>query len=251
MIPDVNASSIPSLDPSSISNTISSSPTGAGRSLIPSSAPNIMPNLISNAPSSFLKCQDKDVSFTLPDGKRTNCVKAKRNRNTICNTRIVQENCPRLCKVCPLCNDSVDKVFMGNEYGMKTCSFAQSNHNVCNIYSWLKKDCPLSCESCCKDQSGEIPLKENISDSITCEFFKLAKNKKYCTWSRIKKSCPESCDLCSTPAPVESMIPDVNASSIPSLDPSSILDFLPSLFLPPLEPLERLQILRQLVDIEC
>merc|ERR1711957_506250 len=167
-------------------------------------------------------CQDKDVSFTLPDGKRTNCVKAKRNQNTICNTRIVQENCPRLCKVCPLCNDSVDKVFMGNEYGMKTCSFAQSNHNVCNIYSWLKKDCPLSCESCCKDQSGEIPLKENIGDSITCEFFKLAKNKKYCTWSRIKKSCPESCDLCSTPAPVESMIPDVNASSIPSLDPSSI-----------------------------
>merc|ERR1712238_169831 len=177
--PNTWASSTPSVDPSHMPTT---NPIAS-----PSDGPNSLPP----------NCVDQDVKigFALPDGRYTNCDKVSLSLNSSCNIKVVEENCPRLCKTCPLCTDSKEYVFMGI-HGKKLCSYAQMDLNLCNTYLWLKDLCPSTCESCCRDQTGSIPFNRMIGSPTTCESFKLAKNQKYCTWQRIQKSCPKSCNAC-------------------------------------------------------
>jgi len=195
--PSFVPSPLPSLLPSAIPSTLPSS--------IPTDHPSIVPSessLPSNVPNSISpSCVDQDIKigFSLPNGHYTNCGEASITLNSSCNTKVVETNCPRLCKTCPLCTDSKDDVFMGL-HGKKSCSYAQMNKNLCNSYFWLKDLCPSACESCCKDQTGPVPFNGIIgSPSMTCESFKLAKNQKYCSQQRIQKSCPKSCNACNTP----------------------------------------------------
>ena len=185
------ASSYPSIIPSLISRSKPSFDPSislfVGPSVMKSRVPNsIPPNCVD---------QDVKIGFALPDGRYTNCDKVSLSLNSSCNIKVVEENCPRLCKTCPLCTDSKEYVFMGI-HGKKLCSYAQMDLNLCNTYLWLKDLCPSTCESCCRDQTGLIPFNRMIGSPTTCESFKLAKNQKYCTWQRIQKSCPKSCNAC-------------------------------------------------------
>ena len=195
--PSFVPSPLPSLLPSAIPSTLPSSIPTDHPSIVPSES--ALPSNVPNSISSSCVDQDIKIGFSLPNGHYTNCGEASITLNSSCNTKVVETNCPRLCKTCPLCTDSKDDVFMGL-HGKKSCSYAQMNRNLCNSYFWLKDLCPSACESCCKDQTGPVPFNGIIgSPSMTCESFKLAKNQKYCSQQRIQKSCPKSCNACNTP----------------------------------------------------
>merc|ERR1712238_566136 len=206
-VPTTSQSTTPTLKPSTLPSIMASSYPSITPTMVLSSTPSVDPSYIptidpsaspSDDPNSLPpNCVDQDVKigFALPDGRYTNCYKVSLSLNSSCNIKVVEENCPRLCKTCPLCTDSKEYVFMGI-HGKKLCSYAQMDLNLCNTYLWLKDLCPSTCESCCRDQTGSIPFNRMIGSPTTCESFKLAKNQKYCTWQRIQKSCPKSCNAC-------------------------------------------------------
>merc|ERR1712238_412895 len=206
-VPTTIPSPLPTLKPSTLPSIIPSSYPSITPTMVSSSTPSVDPSHMpttnpiaspSDGPNSLPpNCVDQDVKigFALPDGRYTNCDKVSLSLNSSCNIKVVEENCPRLCKTCPLCTDSKEYVFMGI-HGKKLCSYAQMDLNLCNTYLWLKDLCPSTCESCCRDQTGSIPFNRMIGSPTTCESFKLAKNQKYCTWQRIQKSCPKSYNAC-------------------------------------------------------
>ena len=144
-------------------------------------------------------CLDQTDPFRLPNGNAITCNQVLPKRNSLCDTKEVQENCPALCKVCPNCDDTVGKVWMGR-HGSQTCDFVREN-DVCDTHFWVKDMCPLSCGSCCVDRNDEIPFNENLGGPMTCESFKLDEFKVYCALERIQISCPDSCKTCAVPPP--------------------------------------------------
>merc|ERR1712238_416358 len=172
-IPSLRPSTLPSIMPSKTQSLEPSSNPSITPTMVLSSTPSVDPSYIptidpsaspSDGPNSLPpNCVDQDVKigFALPDGRYTNCYKVSLSLNSSCNIKVVEENCPRLCKTCPLCTDSKEYVFMGI-HGKKLCSYAQMDLNLCNTYLWLKDLCPSTCESCCRDQTGLIPFNRMI-----------------------------------------------------------------------------------------
>ena len=142
-------------------------------------------------------CTDNAFPFLAPSGKFRTCEEVSINPDGFCNVGVVEDNCPVSCKVCPLCTQSEEKIFMGTDHGMQYCSFASQNSEVCQRKS-VNEKCPLACDSCCEDQPGLIPLTSE-EGSVECNTFKQDEYRKFCTWARISKSCPSACGQCSSP----------------------------------------------------
>ena len=116
--------------------------------------------LLNYQTDSLAKCEDQIENFSLPDDTITSCTNAGKedNINSSCNVKVVEEKCPKTCKVCPLCKDTNAKVWMGNQN--QFCSYVRSQKDICDRFLWLKDECPISCGSCCLDQVGEIPFNQ-------------------------------------------------------------------------------------------
>ena len=142
-------------------------------------------------------CIDNIALFRVPNGNFITCEEIKKSVNGFCNVEVIEKKCHVSCKVCPVCTQSKEKIYMDKDHGMKYCSFTLQNSEVCQLRS-VNEKCPIACNSCCKDQTGLIPLTSE-GGSVECNAFKQDEYRKFCTWTRVRKSCPSACDQCSFP----------------------------------------------------
>lgn len=118
------------------------------------------------------------VTFACVDND--GCRHYQRNSVFYCALSWVKKDCPRLCNLCSVCEDSEIS---------STCSYYK-NRGLCKKNSYIKLICKKTCGMC-----GNPSCMDEIS-SARCVFHKTIGNCKTNSW--IQKNCKHTCRLCGT-----------------------------------------------------